>query len=184
MLKLDQRTKTKAAWVATLLSPLIAVQGVRYLVIGEASPVSAGAAVSGGQMMPATVAETAKPLTAAQTKAAQWLASRTVALNLRSPMDMPDPVAKSPMPEPVVEVPETPTPAPADDDTPRHLVLTSILGGAGETSRSLASINHKIYRVGDEVTAGWRVTSIDSKKRTVVIAHEDGRTLELAPATP
>lgn len=181
MLKLDQRTKTKAAWVATLLSPLIAVQGVRYLVIGEASPVSAGAAVSGGQMMPATAAEAAKPLTAAQTKAAQWLASRTVALNLRSPMDMPDPVAPTPMPEPVVKVPEAPTPAPKDDDTPHHLVLTSILGGAGESSRSLASINHRIYRVGDEVAPGWRLSAIDSKKREIVLSNSDGRSLTLTP---
>ena len=185
MLNLDQRTKTKAAWVATLLAPLLAVQSVRYLVIGDAHPFAAGAAMQTTTMTPVAMPDAPKPPTSAQAKAAQWLNGRTVALNLHSPMDRPDPVA-TPAPTPIAEpvAPIAPAPAPRLDDTPRHLVLTGILGGAGESARSLASINHRIYRVGEEVVTGWRVTSIDSKRRSVTLSHQDGRTLEMEPAAP
>lgn len=185
MLNLDQRTKNKAAFIAAAFAPLIAVQAVRYLVLGDAAPASAGAAVHAGMLPPPAMPDGPKSLTPAQVKAAQWLTSRPVALNLRSPMDKPDPVAAAP--EPITATTPsitTPEPQPVADDTPRHLVLTGILGGGGESSRSLVSISHRIYRVGEEVVPGWRIGSIDGKKRTVTLTQSDGRTFELTPPSP
>lgn len=186
MLHIDQRTKTKAAFVAAAFAPLIAIQAVRYLVIGDSAPASAGAAVYPAMLPPAATPDAPKSLTPAQIKAAQWLTSRPVALNLRSPMDKPDPVAAAP--EPVVAAaaiaPTVPVPEAQTDDTPHHLTLTGVLGGGGESSRSLVSISHRIYRVGEEVAPGWRIGSIDARKRSVTLTHRDGRSLELTPPSP
>jgi hypothetical protein len=43
----------------------------------------------------------------------------------------------------------------------------------------LASINRKIYRLGDEVVAGWTLESVDAREKVVVLRSSLGNMLEL-----
>lgn len=184
MLNLDSRSRSKLVWIATLLSPVVAVQGVRF--ITGASPSAASAAVSAAAPdMPALPAgDAAKALTPAQANALRWLQSRSGAAARRSPMDRPDQPAE-------VETPPQPRPAPAiipdapkpTDEAPRDLVLNGMIAG-GPGGFSLCTINHRIRRVGEEVWPAWRITRIDGRQRIVVLSGPDGRTAILTPPTP
>lgn len=65
-----------------------------------------------------------------------------------------------------------PVDIPAIPESPiAHLVLNSV---AGTGDRVMASINNRVYRVGQEPVPGWVVRSIDTKRRTVVLGHSSG----------
>ena len=99
MLNLDSRTRSKLALAATLVAPVLTVQAARLLLGPAASPGSAAAAtVETRSGLPPIVAEPPKPLSSAQAKAQTWLMSRTRRLQLRSPMDRPDPKPEEPTP--------------------------------------------------------------------------------------
>lgn len=142
---------------------------------------SAGATASAHAQVPTgdaamTPVLPSRPLSPAQLKAIAWLRARPGVLNLPCPMDRPDPA-----PAPAVK--DAPAPAPAVaaapvDDTPK-LTLTGVLGSG---SQSLATIDHRVYKVGAQVVPGWTLAQIDGRKRMVVLVHSDGRRLELTSA--
>lgn len=92
-------------------------------------------------------------------------------VGLASPMvQRPAPVA-TPMSPAIVVQPEA---APALDVP--SLRLTGVMTSA---NRRYASINHNLYKEGDEVQPGWSVRSIDGTTRRVVVEHTSGATIEL-----
>lgn len=177
MPSLDSRTRSKLVWIAALLSPFAAVQGVRLGVAG-AGPADAAAATAPGAPPPAPVPVPAavRAPSEAQRRALDWIRARDPVADLRSPMDHPDPEPDRPGP---AATPEAPAPA---DLTPRQLTLTGLIGGADKAP--VAAINHRLYRVGDAVSPGWSVAAIDARARSVTLAGPDGRTLRLTPPTP
>lgn len=54
--------------------------------------------------------------------------------------------------------------------------LSVVMESAG---RSLAVINGKIYAIGDTVSSGWQLTSIDARTRSAVVMDGTGRTITL-----
>ena len=101
-------------------------------------------------------------------------------------MDRADPTpveVAAPTPSPNVPPSTTPQPAPVVDGQPTGLALTGMIAG-GKEGQSLASINHRVYRVGDAVVPSWRVAAIDTRKRIVTLAGPDGQKMTLTPATP
>lgn len=162
--------------VAALLLPLLAAQAARL-------PDLAGPSAAQAQAPAPTPAT--KPvdftLTPAQAAASTWLrdpASRQVST---SPMRRLQPPSPAPVtaPAPIALPAKTPTPAPAPppaDDTPRGLRVSSVMG---RDSSFLISIDHKTYRLGDQVIPHWRITKVDAAQRVVVLTHDDGRTLDI-----
>lgn len=190
MIALDSRTKNKLIFAGVLLMPVIAVQGARFVLGPDASPAATLAAVPTpvpnvpgipSSLVPAPI----KAFTPAQQRAADWLASRASPASLRSPMDHSEPAAAPPV---ATRAPEPPRPPQGDDaPTPNagegsepaaraaaapRLTLTGLL--VNGKSR-LASINHRIFRVGDTVLPGWRLAAIDSKARSVTLLGPDGQ---------
>ena len=108
-----------------------------------------------------------------------WLMDQGAKPPKRSPMDYPDAAqAVAAQPDANPDQPAaTPTPE-VPDDRPKDLHVTAIIG---DGSRSLASINHKVRRIGEQIAPGWKIFSIDSKHRTVVLRHTDGRKLTISP---
>lgn len=81
----------------------------------------------------------------------------------------------SPMLEQVAYVPE-PEAKPKEEPDPQ-LEISSVMG-AGD--RAFASINGRVYRLGDTVATGWILEAIDAPARRVTIRREhDGRQIDL-----
>ena len=81
---------------------------------------------------------------------------------------------RSPMMAPIVD--ERPEPVPERqaeklDDPSRMLVLNSVVG---KGDRALASIDNRIYRVGEEPMPGWTILVINAADRTVLLRHSSG----------
>ncbi|MBY0263254.1 MAG: hypothetical protein K2Q20_12980 [Phycisphaerales bacterium] len=183
MISMDSRTKGRLIFACVLLTPVIAVQGARFIFGPQAAPASAAAAQvpSAPGVPPTLVPPPIRPFTPSQQRAADWLAARVSPESLRSPMDHAPPLAAAiadrPLsaPGPQVQTPVAPTPETADRPKPDlpKLTLTGLLVN-GKTR--VAALNHRIFRVGDTVVPGWRVARIDSKTRSVMLAGPDGKT--------
>jgi hypothetical protein len=124
-----------------------------------------------------------KALTPAQTKALAWIHSHQQVLNERSPMDRPD-VVSAQIPslpsDTFKETAPSPTPAPpVQGGNPLGISITGIISGAS-SEQNIVSINHKFYRIGDEIAPGWRVVEIDARERTATLRGPEGQTIELA----
>lgn len=186
MINLDSRTKSKLLWVATALAPVLVVQGVRTVFGTSGEPASASAAPTSAAGAPAVI-EAERALTPPQKAAQAWLDSRTGDSVMRSPMDRPE----APVVEQGAAAPRTtPKAAPSGpvspvitNASPEQLVVGGMLVG-GNVENGLASINHRVYRLGDLVTPHWRITGIDTRKRVVTLEGPDGRTVGLSPPTP
>lgn len=182
MLSLDDRGRRKLIWIGALIAPTLAVQLVRLA--SDGGPAAAPAAVPGGPESSEGQAPAAKtrPLTTTQREAIAYLASHALPESIKSPMDSPDPqpVATT-QAEPVIQTPAT---APAETGGPEPVPALRVHAIVGTRSEALASINHRLHRVGDEVAPGWRITAIDPRDRVVRLTHSDGRTAVFSPATP
>lgn len=181
---ISSKNKAKALFFATMLAPVLLVQLVRAGL--GSSPASAVAATDAGAAASSAPAVPAKPLSQAQQKALSWIAAQPNTSPLRSPMDRPDP-------QPVIV--HEPTPPPVEPllapivTQPFVMPTFNITGIIGVVSsdgieQALASINHRVYRVGDEVVKGWIVFDIDSRNRTVTLHGPDGRVITLSPPQP
>lgn len=185
MLNLDTRTKSKLAWVAMLLAPVVAVQGVRTMFGVSATPSSASAAGIGSQPLPvgAAAPEPERALTPAQAAARTWLLSRSRTLQPRSPMDRPDPPVVAP--EPVAAAEPTPVPQPSRPmEVPLPTMNLTAMIASSSDNQPMTMINHRAYRIGDSVTPLWKVFAIDTKRRVVTLQGPDDRRVELRPPTP
>ncbi len=180
MFVLDSKTKSKLGLVATLLAPMIVVQGVRTFLGPGTSPAAASAAASpyADPAAPtSTIAD--RPLTESQLKALAWNAARELSLPLRSPMLEREII---PEPSPVRDVPAVPVQreaqaTPQTDASP-SFTLTGMIAGENH-SGSLTTINHRVYRVGDQIIKGWTITEIDTRKRLVRIVGPEQQNIEI-----
>ena len=182
MLNLNAKTRSQLVLAVTLVAPVLTVQAARLLVMPGASLGAAAAATVGSRSgLPPIAGQPTKPLTAEQLRATTWLMSRTRPLRVRSPMDRPDPKPVDPAPQ--AEVPAPPPTIQAHETAaPSNLLLTGLIAG-GARNDALASINHKVYRVGDSVATNWALTEIDARNRLVIITGPDGRQIRLTPTT-
>ena len=185
MLNIDSKTKSKLVWLATLMAPVMAVQAARFVFGGSASPAPAAAAAVQPSVPGPTAAEPEKALTAEQLKAKNWLHSQSRTLHGRSPMDRADPTpVEVAMPSAGPSTLDAPPPqTPVVEGQPTGLALTGMIAG-GTEGQSLASINHRVYRVGDTVVGSWKVLRVDTRKRMVTLTGPEGREMSLTPATP
>jgi hypothetical protein len=184
MLNLDSRSKHKLLWIATLLVPAITVQAVRLAIGGGPAAASAATSLPAAPPTPAPSAlipEAAKPLSPSQAKALDWLHNRKQTLGVRSPMDRPDSITE---PAPTqAPTPMAAAPTPSAPRTPGTMSITALMT-AGTVDTSIVSINHKLFRVGDEIVPLWRILAIDSRARTVTIAGPDGQSITLSLTLP
>lgn len=182
---LSSKTKAKLLFFATMLAPVLIVQLVRSG-FGSAPVATAAAAVDPTAAPPAPAPAPARPLTDAQQRALAWVLAQPNTSPIRSPMDSPDPapaIVHDPIPAPVESVKAA---IPDEQVITPAFHITGIIGNATSVGieRTLASINHRIYRVGDEVTKGWVVHDIDSRNRTVTLHGPDGRVVTVSPPKP
>lgn len=165
---LDTRSKVRLGWIAAALAPVVAVQAVRLLtasgpqsaVAASPSPMPAAAAPTVHAASPATITEE-------QRRALAWLATIEARPGmLRSPMCVTEPPAAA-APTTIAPVEELPLP-------------TLRLGGVVSRGKdSVASINSRLFAVGDEPAEGWLIQSIDGAKRSVHLRRFDGKRIEL-----
>lgn len=157
--------------LAGILTPIGAVVLVRL--IFAAGPAEAPAAPATFPIIPAAEAAPATPTdppTPAQITAIDYLRGLTDGGAIHSPMARPS----APAEEPVTHAP--PPPPPPNYDPSQDLSLSSVVGSA---ERGIASINGRIYRIGQEVVEGWVLTAVDARSRTAALTGPGGRTCVL-----
>jgi hypothetical protein len=120
-----------------------------------------------------------RPPTPEQEKALAWLSQRGPIKIGRSPMDHREPppvVVPPPAPDPEPTAPPV-QPAPGFDyGAAPTLTVTAVLTRADGSC--LATINGRVYQVGDRVAKWWTITQIDGATWTVSAKCEDGRTVQ------
>jgi hypothetical protein len=179
---LDSRTQTKLLWVGVLLSPVIAVQGVRLLLSDGIAPAVAETTASVDTTVPATVAKGPSPK---QKLAMEWIEKSSPKVPKRSPFEVmgnahlgantgPASGNNAQLQGAAVEPAEPPPPP---DDRPHHLRVSGIIGDASGT---LAAIDGKLRRMGDVVAPSWTVSVIDARHRLIVLKHDDGRLFDVS----
>lgn len=166
---LDQRTVQKLKWIGLVVLPVLAMQLSRAFV--AVGPSDAGAApVSSG----ALAIQRAIPLTQRQHEARLWMAQQQGKKVMSSPME---PLTASSTPAPAATL---------DDSLPREAIaaelrVTSIMG---DQHQGVATINHKLVRVGDMVAPGWSVRAIYPLGPIVILQNAEGRQIELTTQAP
>lgn len=175
------RKRRRLIPVLALLLPALAVQGFRALSGSGLASASATPTATPANLPLAPSEESFKP-TPEMLAAAKWVQETvrpgTLAA-LVSPMDHPPPPDPSAPPPTKVATP-TETPAPTRTVARRptgKLALSSVISGEGGV---MASINGKIYRIGDAVDTGWSITAIDPRGMVVTITGPEGHTVELS----
>ncbi len=171
---LDTSASGKLLGLAALIAPVIVIQVARTFTAD--GPASAHASEIPSPPGPApTQPVPHHALSPTQRRAIEFLTAENSAAargaEVPSPMYQNQPDAQSPTPQPA-------TIASDSEGTPVRLVLNGIMAGE---SRQLASINNRIYNVGDAVAVGWKMTAINPGERTVTLTSDAGRTLILAP---
>jgi hypothetical protein len=168
-MSLSYKGRDRLIWLGAVLAPVAAVQVVRLF---ELEPVRAASAAGDVVLAAPSVRPVAKP-TSAQEKALAWIAKQD-RTRIRDPF-APAPVAA---PEPTVFV--QPLDTPESEPEMREIAPAMELTGVMDGQRGpLASINRKIYRLGDEVVAGWTLESVDAREKIVVLRSSLGNMLEL-----
>ncbi len=159
--------------LAGIVTPIAAVAAVR-VVLGLGPDESPAATIESTAVIPIeSDPETqTTQATEAQKAAMAFILEHDGDDLVRSPM------VKSVAPTDVVASSGPELLEPAQHDPIAHLVLTSIVG---QGARSFASLNGRVYRIGDEVVQGWRITTIDPGSREVLLTNKTGdtRVLEL-----
>lgn len=181
MLALDSRTKSKLGLAATLLAPIIVVQVVRTFFGASAMPTSASAAAipyADPAAPTSTVAD--RPLTPAQVKALAWTRSRQINIPIRSPMlereTFPQIAPDHEWNEQARDGSQT-TADPQPEPSP-SFTITGMIAGENHAG-SLTTINHRVYRIGDQIIKGWTITAIDTRRRVVLVVGPEGQSIEV-----
>lgn len=173
---INAKGKERLLWTGALLAPLLAVQVARLF---EFETVRSAAA-SGVVETPTVVVRPEPTIGSAQRLALAWLEkqdySRVADPFVSSAKTQAEgneiriqPMAEV-LPEPPVEVRE---PIPS-------MELTGVMDGR---RGPLASINRKIWRLGDEVAPGWTLESVDARRKVVTVRSTLGNALELTVKT-
>lgn len=157
--------RRRAVEAAALAAPLAVVFALRSF----SGPSSAGAAsVETGVAAPAFVFPQPPTvrLTPEQQAALEWAMEQHAPA--RSPMHFVQRAGES--------TTMTPSPGAPAQRPSEAFRLSVVMESAG---RSLAVIDGKIYRIGDVVSGGLKLTSIDARGRSAVVTDASGRTITL-----
>lgn len=181
MIDISPKGRERLIWTAALLAPLVAVQAARFF---EVDTVRVAAAADATETPVQVVRPAPKP-SAVQQRALDWLRGRDFS-KITDPFASAV-VAKAPTNEihiqPIAE-PE-PEPPPELREPIPTLELTGVMDGR---RGPLASINRKIWRLGDEVVPGWTLEAVDARRKVVTVRSTLGNALELSvknvPTTP
>lgn len=159
--------------LAAICAPVVLVYFGRTL-LSSSAPAAITIPVSSPVVAPAPVVQV-KPLTPEQQKASEWVRQLPQTLSLVSPLNHPieTVVAKQ---DPVFEPEKAPPPPPPRESPIRGLKLTAVLGNDGD---KLASINGKIFRIGDEVRPGLKLATIDPRLSVITLTEVNGKVYEL-----
>jgi hypothetical protein len=160
---LDSQSKVRLGWLAIAAAPVLIVQAVRFT-SGEQAVENVHAA----QQVPSVPAVTSpvqppRQMTNQQLEAAAWFKAQNAAASPKSPIDAPSPL-------PRVHVPKEESPLPS----------LRLGGVASRQGTYVASINNRIFAVGDQPAEQWTITSIDGESRVVRLESHDGRKIELS----
>lgn len=166
-------TRERLMLLGALCAPVLLVQAAR-LATGAGTAAGPAHASAAATFAPPE-ALPARPLTPQQAGALAFIrdTAAKAAIIEGGPMDRAPDAAPTPAATtPTVTVAPAPTPratAPAGPKAPA-VVLTAIVTGRNP----LAVINGGIFKVGDEVAAGWRIERIDANDLTVILAGPQG----------
>lgn len=169
-MKLPDVDSKQMVQVMGLVGPVVGLIAVRLLL--GSGPADAPAAVNAeGASQVETVVEIPTPKLSTQQQAAlAWIESHPIEDELTSPM-----YRESVMAEPEIE--------PMVDAVPEIEPLANqcrLSSTAGKGNRRVASINGRLYRIGEEVADGWFIVDINVEKRTVMCRHSSGIEEELS----
>jgi hypothetical protein len=167
------RQRAMAIVVASVGAPLALVHFGRTLVSSPA-PVLINTGPAPAPALTPVAAQPATALTPEQEKAAEWVAKLPTKYELKSPLnhpvDLPPPVAPT---TPQAEAPKAEPPPVPRINPILGLRLTAVLGNEDE---QLASINGKIYKIGDVVRKGLKLSAIDQRNARIILTEDDGTT--------
>lgn len=161
---------------AALVTPVLAVQGLRLILGPSAGPATSSAGVvQPPPAVPQTDAPAQKPLTDQQKHAARWAAALDRTKSVTSPMLH------------VIARPADPVPTNITITTPdnhaagpiRPIADLSLGAIMGSPESALALIGGKVRRVGAQVEPGWTIKAISVRDQTVLIEGPGGATVEL-----
>lgn len=177
-MSISYKGRDRLIWLGAVLAPVAAIQVARLF---EVEPVRAASAASDIAVSAPAPRPVLKP-TATQEKALAWIAKQD-RTRVRDPF-APAPVAAA---EPTLHVQpmHVSEPEPEVREIAPAMELTGVMDGQ---RGPLASINRKIFRLGDEVVPGWTLEAVDAREKYVMVRSAQGNTLELrikpANATP
>lgn len=169
--------RAKLPWIAAAAAPVLIVQAFRFLGTDSLSAARANSvAVDSGPFQTVVVPTVATP---EQQKALAWIKAHPTMLSLNNPLR--DPGVAAPQDPPkipdVVQSAPVPLEPPATVDlAPPPLVVTGMMGTGPD---ALATVNHKVSRVGDSLTNDWTLVAVDSRRRAIIVRHTDGREVEI-----
>lgn len=139
---------------------------IALVLSGQSVPAPAPAAT----LIPEQPAQpTAAPNAARAQQAIDWVQNWHAPASIASPMLYHAPAA-------------APAPAPAAVEAPSVLPQFVVKTVMGAGDRVMASINGKVYRVGDQPIPGWTIRAMDAKSKRVDLAGPDGQTISATPA--
>lgn len=166
MLSFQRRTIGVEA--AAIAVPILLVYFGRVMIASPA-PQTGAVQVNTPVIVP-TAGETVVALSPEQQKAAEWLRLLPPKYDLATPLNHIEAQAAPPKPKPVDE-------APVVRANPiEGLKLSAVMGNEND---QLASINGKIYRIGDAVRPGLKLTGIDHRRSRIVLTDSEGATYEI-----
>jgi hypothetical protein len=176
---MNTRRRSQMLQWASVGAPVLLIVTMRSIVLS--GPSGASAATGGHEVIaavppppPGTTAGvgSSKPITPEQQRVVDWRSSLKLEASLTSPMDtridvvlLPPKKAETPV------VPEAPK-----VDLLEGLVLSGFMGNQ---TRGLVTISGKVYRVGDVVKPGLRLTAIDLRGGSVSLTSDAGDVLVL-----
>ncbi|MCX5689356.1 MAG: hypothetical protein NTV94_06140 [Planctomycetota bacterium] len=175
---MNKKRRSQLGQTATIAAPVLLILGLRSLFTAGPSDASA-ASRADGQPAPiqgevaAPVRQATPSFTHDQQHAIDWRATLNFNTPLESPMDVRVEVVLLPTqaPEPVLAPAQAPQINPIEG-----LVLT---GTMGNQNAAIAAISGKVYRIGEEVRPGWKLTSVDVRLGRILLTSESGETAEL-----
>jgi hypothetical protein len=166
---MSPRQRLLSIELASIGAPVLLVYFGQTALSGNA-PAHIAVQVSGPALPPAPTMP-AKSMTPEQQKATEWARLMPKSFNLTSPLNHP---TDAPVIKPT-KVDEEPRPV-ARQSPVNGLKLSAVLGNDGD---KLASISGKIYRIGDEVRPGLKLTSIDPRNSVISLTDDDGQVYEI-----
>jgi len=156
--------------LAGVAGPVLVVLAMRFLSgTGPASAPAAQTQIEGIAPDPGGGVRTEAALSERQKLALRWVASLESAVPEHSPMERGSEPERTPSPEQEVERPDAAPPMP-------RFTLRAVLGGG----QRLAAINGRVYREGDTVRPGWRLTHVRADLQMVEIAGPGGQTVRIS----